>query len=66
MTVTITIKCDNAAFDHCGDEVSRILRRLTEHIGTAGLWEREHFDELHKHPLMDFNGNRVGSVTVSE
>ena len=65
MTLTITIKCDNAAFDNAGDEVSRILRNFANTIGVRGIWEREHLDEL-EGMLFDYNGNNVGSVEVSE
>ena len=54
MKFTITIKCDNAAFDgEPGVEVARILREalpLIEHAGAEGRTLR----------LRDVNGNFVG------
>ncbi len=57
MTVSIKIDTGNAAFtDNEGAEVARILRRYAEHIDGGGPYESA---------LMDYNGNRVGKVTVT-
>ena len=59
MTVTITIRCDNAAFDD-DRELSRILLKLSIQAETGGGRLENGY------AIMDFNGNRVGAVTVSE
>lgn len=65
MTVTITIDCDNAAFEaHADLEVVRILRDLARRIddgegtplGTSA----------YPLSLRDINGNTVGTMEVSE
>lgn len=58
MTLTLTIDCDNAAFEDCG-EVARILRELAERVDGR---EAHDMDEI---ILRDVNGNRVGDVRVS-
>ena len=62
MTITIEIKCDNAAFDEenggPGPEVGRLLRKV------AALCEADDFDTVDGKRLMDVNGNHVGNVTV--
>lgn len=65
MTVTITIRCDNAAFrddDDIGDneaaraaEVARILRTLASELA----------DGVYEQSVFDLNGNKVGAVSVS-
>ncbi len=61
MTITIRLKTDNEAFadDGRAAEVVRILRawldgEMTRRDATA-----------HEHTLRDYNGNTVGSVTVT-
>jgi hypothetical protein len=59
MKYTIEIEMDNAAFDKSpGDEVARILIRLANRVS----------GEVCKvgdvTPLMDHNGNRVGTARV--
>ena len=58
-TLTIKIKMDNAAFDHNGAEVSRILLNLSDSIVD--------FDDLRflAEPLLDSNGNTVGEAKVT-
>jgi hypothetical protein len=57
MKVTITIQCDNAAFDPETElEVGRIL---TEYVNLLGE------TELRTCGLYDLNGNRVGQVKVT-
>ena len=54
MTITIKIKTDNAAFEDKDAEIKRILqKRLVDD------WP---FD---RNTLVDYNGNTVGSVTVT-
>ena len=62
MDITITINCDNAAFedDNGGPEVARILRELAEACadgcGPPNLGGS----------IRDINGNTVGQVTVTQ
>lgn len=57
MTITIKIKTDNAAFeDNTGGEIARILRRYADEID--GM-------EPEEAKLLDYNGNTVGSVTIT-
>lgn len=59
MRVTITIECDNAAFDETpAVEVARILQRYA-----AKLREAYQLEEC---KLRDVNGNTVGQVKVYE
>ena len=59
MTLTIKIEMDNAAFEPCnGDEAARILDEVADKL-------RE--NDIHKRitlPLMDVNGNKVGSAVT--
>ena len=61
MTLTIKITMDNAAFEPCnGTEAARIRREL------ATMIEEDNLDASDRLPgLMDVNGNRVGSATVT-
>lgn len=64
MTITINIKCDNAAFHddnvpNQGPEVARILRKLASSIEEASDLS-DHGDVLH-----DLNGNRVGEFNAT-
>ena len=66
MTVTIKIKCDNAAFEEpcAGTELGDILAKIARDVdGENDQWLKSVF---HGHTIMDHNGNLVGSVTVSE
>lgn len=61
MTVKLTIKTDNAAFeDQSGMEVARILR---EAAGKVENWPG--YSEF-AIGLRDFNGNKVGEMEASE
>jgi len=62
MKINIEITADNAAFEEPG-ELSRILQKLANY--TEDISGRDG-DILHGKPLMDYNGNRVGEVTVEE
>ena len=59
MKITITINCDNAAFDDDPtEEIFSILhgaRANIERLATGTALERAY-------PLLDANGNRVGDV----
>ncbi len=66
MRLTITIDCDNAAFDDdegcCGAEVARILHRLADGFSesdAAGIADESGLK------LRDSNGNTVGAVVVT-
>lgn len=56
MTITITINCDNAAFDEAGiaTEAARIIREAAKHVE----------DGAELAALRDVNGNRVGTLEV--
>jgi hypothetical protein len=57
MRLTLTMKCDNAAFDEFpGVEQARILRELAESLYNG---------ETGTIPLYDSNGNRVGEAKVT-
>lgn len=62
MTITITIQCDNAAFDdgHAGAEVARILRKLAARVDGDSL------SDYCGSSLHDINGNKVGAVDVED
>jgi hypothetical protein len=56
MRLTLTIHCDNAAFDdHPEMEIARILRKAAQDIdrGTFAA------------PLLDSNGNTVGKLKIT-
>ncbi len=58
MNITVTINCDNAAFQpepEC--EVARILKELANKLEYGGMGE---------YSLRDVNGNRVGEVKVKK
>jgi len=60
MTLTLTIDMDNEAFQdgNAGNEVARILQKVAAEFEEVG------------HPqfrrLYDYNGNRVGEITVAQ
>lgn len=58
MRVTITIQCDNAAFEGepLGVETARILERLAKELYSVSDGYR----------LRDYNGNTVGTVKVTD
>ena len=64
MKFTLTIDCDNAAFDpeadgvYPGTETARILRDV------AGSLEGDGFEPGTSWPLFDINGARVGAASV--
>jgi hypothetical protein len=59
LSVTVKITCENAAFaDDCEGEVARLLKQAAKKV-EAGELER-----LGYIPLMDINGNKVGSVEI--
>lgn len=63
MDITITINTDNAAFeDNCSGEVQAILTRIAGKIAR----QSENLDGFNGCAVMDSNGNKVGSVEVSE
>lgn len=59
MTLTITIECDNAAFDPEPEpEVERLLLRLAHRLAGTGMAAGD------AGGLYDFNGNCCGGWTV--
>lgn len=59
MTITIKLRTDNAAFSEDRDaEVLRILREWLDSADQSGT-------PMNVDRLQDFNGNTVGSVTVT-
>ncbi len=59
MSITITINCDNAAFEgeDCGPEIARILRKLAAKVAiNVGDGCKLH----------DSNGNSVGRFDVQD
>lgn len=63
MRLTITIDCDNAAFDgdsgteDGAEEVCRILRSLADDVGRYGVRNAGG-------SILDINGNKVGKMEV--
>jgi hypothetical protein len=53
MTLTVTIRADNAAFDEPGPELARILREIADTV--------EHRADIHGSHCYDVNGNHVGT-----
>ena len=68
MTLKITIRMDNAAFEDDPMEVKSILERFT-HFVSIGLWRLAtgRVGELTPKdgPIMDSNGNTVGEWSVT-
>lgn len=64
MTVTVTIRTDNAAFDGAdlAPEVARILRRLADTV-TRELTRDP--DDGFSVCLRDINGNKVGDCDIT-
>jgi hypothetical protein len=61
MKVTITINMDNAAFDEEPRyELARILGGLSSTIELFGI------ESVSQDPILDINGNRVGSLSLTE
>lgn len=61
MELKIRIEMDNAAFeDEPSVEVSRILRKIIKEIDGLSLSVGTYI------PLMDANGNKVGTAEVAE
>jgi hypothetical protein len=60
-TFTITIECNNAAFDGdaCGEEVARILRELASDLDGGDVEDDATFF------LFDLNGNRCGDAEMT-
>lgn len=64
MNVTISINCDNAAFETerrgavCGSELARILFDLAQRFDGGGVTTAD------SRKLYDINGNTVGEVIV--
>lgn len=55
-TFTVRFDTDNAAFDECGGmEVASVLRDVADRVQSR---DRE---PIHPTPILDVNGNRVGS-----
>ena len=58
MRLKIVVYMDNAAFENQGQEVARILQKLTREIEDV-----PRLNKLNKN-LMDINGNCVGFATI--
>jgi hypothetical protein len=65
MTLTITINCDNAAFEDNGEELSRILDYIARGTRQYPAKSLPIFARLYER-IRDCNGNTVGRVTVTE
>ena len=61
MRFTMTIDCDNSAFDDEGHELARIIRELADSIEYPGNGMQESKDSL-----SDINGNKVGRWELAE
>ncbi len=61
MKATIKIEMDNAAFEEeNGREIARILRKLAARVENQNVMDGYQF------PLIDVNGNKVGTVEITE
>lgn len=61
MTITIRLTTDNAAFDndrasHAHTEIARLVAEVARRFDTDGPFDG---------PLVDINGNTVGTVSVT-
>lgn len=69
MQLNLTIQMDNAAFEppHTGAEISRIFSELSVQFRE---WSNQRFTLMQETgdqiPIHDVNGNRVGSVSISD
>jgi len=62
MKFTLTINCDNAAFEYCPSvEVASILKHVSERV-----YMNPNFSAGHSQPIRDLNGNTVGSFDITE
>ena len=61
MTLTITIRCDNAAFEHDPrPEITRILYNTADRINDQGLHDNGPYR------IYDLNGNHVGEFEAMD
>lgn len=64
MKLTITMDMDNAAFEgeNWAHEAGRILRKVADELDAY----HEYHEPGDSNPLIDYNGNKVGVVTITE
>ena len=61
-SITITIKTENAAFEpNPINEIGRILRQLSDNLAYGRIYKEEISENL-----WDINGNKVGTVKVTQ
>lgn len=65
MRVTVTIDCDNAAFDNCGAQLADIFQSLANRVRATPDRGDVAFD-LEGHTVRETNGNTVCRVKVSD
>ena len=61
MTITIKLKTDNAAFEDRDAEIGRLVHRVAQRLERGALASGIKESQA----LVDLNGNKVGSVTVT-
>ena len=65
MKLTLTIQIDNAAFtESASAETARILRHIADRIVMVDL--NEYSDRTPLPPVFDVNGNRVGTLEITQ
>jgi cytochrome c-type biogenesis protein CcmH/NrfF len=57
---TLTIECENAAFDDCEAEIARILRDVADRVESGAADSDKHRN------LYDSNGNVVGTFVLAD
>ena len=72
MRVTIEIDTDNDAFGEHGDdpqfgtELVQILKTLANVVTNVGHTKIDARDSLKERPIRDTNGNKVGTINLTE
>lgn len=68
MRLTITLDCDNAAFEENPGEAARILEAVARQLGDCATWGEavDWIGDVEPVRLRDFNGNACGTVALSD
>lgn len=63
MKAIIEIEMDNAAFEHNGEELASVLRRLADYASCFPVMKR--CIDSYGYPI-DSNGNKVGTFMIED